>query len=499
MPPRTDADIQDQLRRLPSVDQVLRSPAFQSLLHESPASEVTHAVRAALDQCRTVIRSGRSIPDDLAALALQARRILADRRQPHLRRVINATGIVLHTGLGRAPLAAEAIEAVIAVAAGYCNLEIDLESGDRGDRHSHVRALLSELTGAEDALVLNNNAGATFLALKALAENRDVIISRGQLVEIGGSYRMPDVMAAAGCRMLEVGTTNRTRIADYQRAITPDTAALLRVHTSNYRIAGFSEETPLNDLVALSRSHSPPLPVIDDLGSGLLDANFFTSSTPESGKNGSPIPATREPANTWDEPSVRDSVASGASLTLFSGDKLLGGPQAGIIVGQTALIAAIRAHPLTRALRPDKLTLAALEATLRLYRDPAALARRLPTARMLAATPAELESVARTLVEHCARIDAEMAVVAEVATSFAGGGALPTVELPTWIVRLQHPRLSAQHLAAALRTCSPPVVARIQSGALILDCRTLAADELKEVVGAVAEAIREVEKPAVAP
>jgi L-seryl-tRNA(Ser) seleniumtransferase len=378
------AGVQAGLRALPAVDQLLKAPAIGNLLAEFPREELLHAIRAVLNERREALRGGKKVDVDTPSLALAVREKLHERARPHLRRVINATGIVLHTGLGRAPLAEEAVDAIADVAAGYCNLELDLPTGRRGDRHEHVRELLRELSGAEDALVVNNNAGGTFLTLHALTAEREVIISRGQLVEIGGSYRMPDIMAAAHCRMVEVGTTNRTHLYDYERAITEATVALLRVHTSNYRIRGFTESVPLDELVKLARGRA--LLLIDDLGSGLMAREM---PWPAGGSAAGPAQ--------WDEPSVRESVASGADVVLFSGDKLLGGPQAGVIVGRAELIQRIRKSPLARALRPDKMTLAGLEATLRLYRDPEALVRRLPVFRMLSAPLAELERAAAEL------------------------------------------------------------------------------------------------------
>jgi L-seryl-tRNA(Ser) seleniumtransferase len=392
---------------------------------------------------------------------------------------VNATGIVLHTGLGRAPLAAEAVEAVTAVAAGYCNLELDLASGERGDRHAHVRELLRELTGAEDALVVNNNAAATFLALHALAAGREVIVSRGELVEIGGSYRMPDIMAAAGCRMVEVGTTNRTRIGDYRAALRPETAVLLRVHTSNYRICGFTESAGLAELAALAAGRpEPPLYAVDDLGSGLLDYEFQAA-----------LPAAMRLR--WDEPTVRESVRAGAALTLFSGDKLLGGPQAGVIVGRSELIARLRRSPLNRALRPDKLTLAALEATLRLQRDPAALVRRLPVLRLLSAPADELARRAARLAEALEQLGAGLEVQAAADQSYAGGGSLPTLAFPTHVVRVRAAAVASAALAAGLRGRDVPVIARVQDERLVLDCRTIADEEVELVAAGVREVLRE--------
>lgn len=489
----TDAGASSQpvsLRDLPSVDFLLNQPAIATLLDEFPRAELTHCVRVVIDERRAAIRAGQARPLDIATLALDIRQKLYERTRPNLRRVINATGIVLHTGLGRAPLAREAIEAITEVAAGYCNLELDLASGRRGDRHHHLRDLLRELTGAEDALVVNNNAAGTYLALHTLAAGRRVIVSRGQLVEIGGSYRMPDIMLAAGCRMVEVGTTNRTRIADYERAIDENTGVLLRVHTSNYRIRGFVESPTLDELVDLARRHAQQgIVVMDDLGSGLLDR---TITVPEADP-GQSSAAARNLAADWDEPTVRDSVAAGADLTLFSGDKLLGGPQAGILVGRSELIARLRQSPLARTVRPDKLTLAALEATLRLYRDPETLARRLPVYRLLGATPEHLKGVAQRLAQRLGQLVPGAQVQCAADESFAGGGTLPTISFGTWVVRLKHPRVDAAALAAALRCRDVPIVARISADALVLDCRTLTEEDGEQIAVGLAETLRELE------
>ncbi|TWT44219.1 L-seryl-tRNA(Sec) selenium transferase [Phycisphaerae bacterium RAS1] len=510
--PAPDAAARNPLRDLPSVDQLLRHAAIATLLEEFPRHEVLTAVRNVIDARRAAIQSGRPAAIDSAALALGVREEIYRRATPSLRRVINATGIVLHTGLGRAPLAAEAVAAVAEVAGGYCNLELDLATGRRGDRHEHCRELLRELTGAEDALVVNNNAAATFLALHALAGGREAIVSRGQLVEIGGSYRMPDIMAAAGCRMVEVGTTNRTRIGDYEKALTPETAVLLRVHASNYRIEGFVESASLEQLAALGRSRS--LVVIDDLGSGLIDqadalhadsrraqpAVHFIGGLLDNGtdadqeateRDAPPVESGRSTAADWDEPTVKGSVAGGADITLFSGDKLLGGPQAGVAVGRAELIARMRRDPLMRTFRPDKMTLAALEATLRLYRDPATLAQRCPTLRMLLAPPESLQPLAMRLAELTRRSlpDATVDVLED--RSYAGGGSLPTLALPTWVVRVRVEGVAAAGLAAALRRGDSPVACRVRDESLLLDCRTLSEPELSIVAAALAESVRE--------
>lgn len=467
------------LRDLPAVDELLRHPTVAPLLDEFARRELVQAVRDVLESKRAALRAGAVVELELPRLALEVREQLYRRAQPSLRRVVNATGIVLHTGLGRAPLAEEAVEAVTAVAAGYCNLELDLASGERGDRHAHVRELLRELTGAEDALVVNNNAAATFLALHALAAGREAIVSRGELVEIGGSYRMPDIMAAAGCRMVEVGTTNRTRIGDYRAALRPETAVLLRVHTSNYRICGFVESAALEELAALAAGRpEPPVYVVDDLGSGLIDYEFQAELPPEMRLR-------------WDEPTVRESVRAGAALTLFSGDKLLGGPQAGVIVGRGELIARLRRDPLHRTFRPDKLTVAALEATLRLHRDPAALVRRLPVLRLLSAPADELARRAARLAGALEQIGAGLEVQTAPDQSFAGGGALPTLAFPTHVVRVRAAGASSAALAAALRGRDVPVVARVQDERLVFDCRTIGDEEVEIVAAGVREVLRE--------
>ena len=484
-----DSSPSSSLRHLPSVDSLLNQPAIASLLDEFARPELVRCIRAVLDQRREALRAGHSPALDVPSLALDIRHELYQRTQPHLRRVINATGIVLHTNLGRAPLAEEAIEAVNDVAAGYSNLEFDLDAGRRGDRHEHLRDLLRELTSAEDALVVNNNAAGTFLALNTLAAGRPVIVSRGQLVEIGGSYRMPDIMAAAGCKMVEVGTTNRTHIADYERAIDEETAVLLRVHTSNYRVQGFVTTPSLEELVALAAKYpNQNIAVVDDLGSGLLDV--VSTAPAETGED------DREEAIPpfgldWDEPTVRHSVAAGADLTLFSGDKLLGGPQAGVIVGRADLIGQLRENPLARTFRPDKMTLAGLEATLRLYRDPEALARRLPVRRMLSESVEDLEDRANRLTTRIAELIAEADVFTAGDESFAGGGTLPTLPFPTRVTSVRHPHFTPDRIAAALRRRDLPIICRIRDDALVFDCRTLSEEEIEQIPGALAETLRE--------
>jgi L-seryl-tRNA(Ser) seleniumtransferase len=427
------------LRALPAVD-VLAAQV------DAPRPLAVAAARAVLDA-----RRGELLAGDGAAgedLVGRAQAWAAERAQPRLRRVLNATGVIVHTNLGRAPLSVAAREAVEAVAAGYSNLEWDVASGARGSRHDHVAGLVRELTGAEDAIAVNNCAGATLLAAAALGG--DIAVSRGQLVEIGGGFRIPDVIAQAGARLVEVGTTNRTRRSDYEAAIAAGAGAILRAHPSNFRQLGFVQEVEIEELCELG------VPVIDDVGSGVL---------------------AEELAVLAEEPAVRRSVAAGAALVCFSGDKLLGGPQAGILAGRAETVAAARAHPLARALRLDKLGLAALEATLRLYLDPERALREIPVLAMLAAGPSVLAARAE-------RLAAAIGDSAEVVESVAkvGGGALPLLELPGPVVALAG---DAETLAARLRAAEPPVAGRIERDRLLLDPRTLADDEVDLVARAV--------------
>jgi L-seryl-tRNA(Ser) seleniumtransferase len=421
-----------------------------------PRADAVAAARRAIDEQRERLRDGGdAVPIEI--LMERARAHL----QPSLRRVINATGVIIHTNLGRAPLSAAARDAVAAAAHGYSNLELDLGSGERGSRHDHVAKLLCDLTGAQDAIVVNNGAGAVLLAAAALAgasagDPPAIVVSRGQLVEIGGGFRIPDVIAQAGATMVEVGTTNRTRLADYERALGMGGTAsiLLRVHQSNFRTLGFVSEVAIEELCGLG------VPVIDDVGSGALADG---------------VPAFA------DEPSLRRSIAAGAALVCCSGDKLLGGPQAGLLLGTTEAIAVARAHPLARALRIDKLSLAALEATLALYRDPARARLEIPVLEMLERSPATLDAMARRLGE---RIGPPARVVPTV--SRVGGGALPLTELPGPAVALDGDPVA---LAAALRDGDPPVVARIHDGEVLLDPRTLAEDELESLADAARRAL----------
>jgi L-seryl-tRNA(Ser) seleniumtransferase len=453
------------LRQIPSVDELLRHPAASSLASAHGREALVEGLRAEVQELRDTLRRGGAsagagpLPPE-AILARAAERIAADRR-PRLRRVINATGVILHTGLGRAVLPPAALRAIAEEHRGYSLLEVDGETGERNYREVHVADLLRRLTGAEAATVVNNNAGATLLALSALAAGREVVVSRGQLVEIGGSYRLPEIMQASGAKLVEVGTTNRTGVRDYEQALTPATAMILRVHTSNYRILGFTASARLDELVALGRKHN--LPVVDDIGSGaLVDLSGWG------------IP---------DEPRVQDSVKAGADLILFSGDKLLGGPQAGILLGRAELVGRIRRHPLFRALRIDKISLTALEATLKLFLDGDRLASELPTLRLIARDRKSLEKESRSLAERLARLpDLEASVVED--ASEVGGGSVPALSLPTVAVSIRHRRLSPDDVAARLRANDPPVFARIKKDRLLVDPRTLLDGDANDLVTA---------------
>ena len=432
----------DPRRSLPSVDAALGSRPIADLAERHSRGAARDAVRAALERRR---RAGEG-PDGLAEEVAAALR-------PSLRRAVNATGVALNTNLGRAPLAREAIEAA-RLAAGYATLEWDPATGGRGSRHDHLEGHLRALTGAPAGCAVNTNAGAVMLALAALVAPRETLVSRGQLVEIGGGFRVPEILAASGSRLVEVGTTNRTRLADYARACGPEAGAILRVHPSTFRQLGFTEEAPLDALAGLARERG--LALIDDLGSGALgpDAIF------------------------GDEPDARTSVAAGCDLTCFSADKLLGGPQAGILVGTEEAVARVKAHPLMRALRLDKLRLAALEATLALHRDPAVARARIPALAMLAGDPAERRRRAEALA---AALGGEVVPTA----GRVGGGALPLAELPSFAVALPDP---PDALAARLRTGEPAVAARIHEGRLLLDVLALSDADLEELPAAVARA-----------
>jgi L-seryl-tRNA(Ser) seleniumtransferase len=516
--------VQRLLAQLPAVHVLAELAAAQS---QAPRWAIVEAARRMISERRAALLRGAvaaegGAPDPALGVTLGATidpvevaRVAEAMVQPALRRVINATGVVLHTNLGRAPLAAAARRAIDEVSAGYCNLEYDLVAGARGSRHDHLRRLLCQLTGAEDALVVNNNAAATVLGLAALAAGRGVVVSRGELIEIGGSFRLPEILALSGCRMIEVGTTNKTRLADYRDAIDGDTALLLKVHRSNFAVVGFTAEVAAEELVALAdelaaddvlAGAAPTAPtagphagrhplhtrvsVMIDLGSGaLLSAELQRQAE---------LPV---------EPTVAETVASGADLVSFSGDKLLGGPQAGILVGRAAAIARAKKHPLMRMVRPDKLAVAALEATLASYRD--ARLDDIPTLVMLRRDPAKVRAQAEqlaaalrsALADDVSARPAAGPVAATSATGSAphrarlsievrpchatvGGGAMPTARLPSWALVIHCPRRDASELDAALRAAPTPVIGRIEDGSLWLDQRTVLAEDLTPLLAA---------------
>ncbi len=442
------------VRDLPSVDRLLQ--AARAGLDEAPQELLLQAARAELETARAALLSGDGAPyagpDLLELLAARVRARLARQLAPSLRPVINASGVIIQTNLGRAPLSAGALVAMAAVGAGYSNLEYDLERGERGSRGVHLEALLTRLSGAEAAMAVNNNAAAIYLALIALAAGREVVVSRGQAVEIGGGFRIPDVLRQSGATLVEVGTTNRTYARDYAGAVNERTALLMRIHSSNFRLVGFVHEASLAELAEVGRAHGVPL--LDDLGSGTL------------------LPTT--PYGLAPEPTVQESVAAGADLVAFSGDKLLGGPQAGLLVGRRDLIERLRRHPLARALRIDKTTIAGLEATLRSYLRGRALDE-IPVWRMIAAAPADLSARAESLANHLrsAGLPAEPAAC----RSAVGGGSLPGESQPSAGVALEPGPAGADALAARLRCGAPAIVARIVEGKVLCDLRTVLPEE----------------------
>ncbi len=513
-------DVHRLLRRLPSIDDVMRSPGVQGLLALYPRSAIVTAARSEIEGRRQALlalnadtvgqsrasatprlfdvrsrAAGATSPglsavgardregihgpaihappgnapqsdaedvglvDTGAALMADLGAQLAERLRaasvPTLRRALNATGVVLHTNLGRAPLSARALDRIRAVASGYCTLEYDPVKRHRSSRQVHAETLLRRLTGAEAAVVVNNNAAAVLLVLATLAPGRPVIVSRGELIEVGGGFRIPDVMRASGAVLVEVGTTNKTRVSDYANAVVPETALLLKVHRSNFVISGFTAETPLSALCEVGRSHN--IPVMVDLGSGAL--------------------ADMVPFGLPPEPTVAEAVRAGADIVTFSGDKLLGGPQAGIIVGRSEFISRLAIHPLMRALRPDKLSLAALEATLESYRDGSA-AHQLPVLRMLAASAEDLSLRKDHLCERLGRQPA-LTISSRRLRSAVGGGALPSCEPDTWVVEIQHASLGAEAFCARLAMATPPLVTRIVADRVVLDVRTLEGDDLE--------------------
>jgi len=448
----------DTRRELPSVSTLLQTARIRELLEQHPRRVVLDAIRHTLDAARTSGATRVTEQEWASSIALA----VEDANRRSLRPVINATGVVIHTNLGRAPLADVAIRAIEEVARGFSNLEYDLASGKRGSRYTHCVDLLRQLTGAEDALVVNNCAAAMVLTLNGLAQKKEVLVSRGELVEIGGSFRIPDIMARSGARLVEVGTTNRTHDDDYRRAITPKTAAIVKVHRSNFAIEGFTAEVSVEKLVFIAAEHG--LPVIQDLGSGLMLV------LEEFGLSG--------------EPTAQIAVKSGASLVLMSGDKLLGGPQAGIILGDAAIIAKLRKNPLTRAMRVDKLTLSALEATLRLYLDRDRALRDIPVLAMLTATVDSLQNRADSLAKALRSNKVEASVIETEAS--VGGGAFPTARIESRAIALE---ANAERTEAALRRGDPPVIGRIEADRLLLDLRSVRPAEDATLQAAVLKAV----------
>lgn len=443
-------------RHLPSVSQLMESPPLKSLVDSASHNVVVDGVRSFLDKMREQVSQATSAANinipSAAELAARIAEWIRSDDAPKLRPVINGTGILLHTGLGRSPLAEEAIQSIAAIAGGYASVEIDVQTGERGNRADAVRKLLCELTGAASATVVNNNAAATMLTLAAIASGGEVICSRGQLVEIGGSFRLPDVMECSGAKLREVGTTNKTRIADYERAVGENSKAILKVHPSNYRIQGFTESVELPELVRLGRQRQ--LPVIDDVGSGAL-FDFAKYGFKE-------------------EPVVRASITAGADLVLFSGDKLVGGPQCGIIVGRKDLIERIERHPLMRAFRVGKLTLAALVATLRLYRDPNLAEQKIPLLAMLSTQMENLKFRAEKLAAQLRAMNCISSAAVEQGACLLGGGSMPVQEIPSYQVAVEPAGQSVSQMAERLRTGEPALLGRIQEQRFILDLRTIA-------------------------
>jgi len=455
------------LRRLPSVDQLVRRLTDRRELAGIPRARLTAAVRDAVDGERRRVRAGGDGAGDPGErLAAQVIAALSSAGVFSLRPVVNATGVVLHTNLGRALMSDLAVARMTAAARAYSNLELDLATKERGSRYSHVEPLLRRLSGAEDALVVNNNAAAVLLALETLARGKEVVVSRGELIEIGGEFRIPDIMARSGARLREVGTTNRTHLRDYAEAIGSDTALLLKVHTSNYRVVGFTADVPSRALAALGRERG--IPVMEDLGSGsLVDLRPW----------GLPY-----------EPTVPEVVASGVDLVTFSGDKLLGGPQAGIVVGSHDLVGRLKKNPLNRALRIDKFTIGALEATLHAYEAGTAL-QTVPTLRLLTEPLVSIRGRARRLLGRLdPRVRKRLAATVADDRSQVGGGALPTVELPTAVLAVGATAADARELDEALRRAVPPVIGRIADDRLLLDCRTILPAEVPTVAAALTAA-----------
>ncbi len=466
---------QQVLRKIPGVDEILSRPEIVNLLKTHSRTVVVEAIRRGLKRFREELLSQEDlsqIEDSIFSfdhLYPLFQKEIALQVQPRLRRLINATGVVIHTNLGRSPLHASAIEHLVEVSRGYSNLEFDLDLGERGSRYDHVEEILCRLSGAESAMVVNNNAGAVLLALNTIAEGKEVIVSRGELVEIGGAFRIPDVMKRSGASLREVGTTNRTHPGDYQKAIGSQTALLLKVHTSNFRVMGFTSDVSLQDLVELGRQHE--LPVMNDLGSGcLVDLSRYGLEK---------------------EPIIPETINTGVDVVTFSGDKLLGGPQAGILLGKKSLLDLIKINPLTRALRIDKLTLAALESTLLLYLDEERAMEEIPVLRMLSLDTERLKQRGRRLLKRLPGvIEKEAQITLREDVSQVGGGALPLQELPTMVIALKPFALSVNSLEEKLRKGELPIISRISKDELILDMRTVFDEEIPVLAEGIEKALK---------
>jgi L-seryl-tRNA(Ser) seleniumtransferase len=455
-------------KKIPAVDRLLDTPRIIEASAEYPRSLILRAIHQVLDEVRKDLAEGRENKEPslvkIETISEKVMERIVLLAQSSLRPVINATGVIVHTNLGRSILAEKVLKRFGPIAGGYSNLEYDIKQGERGSRYTHVEDILKELTSAEGAMVVNNNAGAVLLALETLARDREVIVSRGQLVEIGGSFRIPDVMRKSGAVMIEVGTTNKTHLQDYEEVIGPDTALLLSVHKSNFHIVGFTQDVDVSELVKLGNKYG--IPVMEDLGSGCL-INFSEYGIPK-------------------EPTVQDVLKQGVDLITFSGDKLLGGPQAGIILGRKDLIQSIKKNPLTRALRIDKLTLMALEETLKIYRDEKAAIREIPTLRMVCLPYTALKTKGQRLAKMIGKLPNNNFSLDQVdGISRAGGGSFPLLELPTRMMSLAPKKLSANHMEEWLRFHTPPIIVRVEKDQVLLDLRTIQEKEMKTVAQAV--------------
>jgi len=458
---------QKLLTALPSVDEILRSNQGLQWLKVYPRRYVIQAIRDVIDSRRREILKG--LTSDISEESMMAEvEITMEKLSSYsLRPLINATGIVIHTNLGRSLLSEKALENITKVSGSYSNLEYDLKAGKRGKRYTHVIRVLREVTGAEDALIVNNNAGAVFLCLNTLSKGKETIVSRGELVEIGGSFRMPEVMSASGAILREVGTTNKTHLHDYEGAISDNTALIVKVHKSNFRVTGFVDEVSMEDLVSLGKRYQ--IPVMFDLGSGCL--------------------IDLKPFGIHDEPVVRDIVNTGVDITTFSGDKLLGGPQGGIIVGNKEYVEKIQKNPLTRAMRIDKLTLAGFEATLMEYIDEEKAIKTVPTLRMLLQRPEEIKERAKRIAKRLKREIKEAQITVMADTSRAGGGSLPELDFPTYVVAIRSDNGSVNEFEERLRNGNPPIISRIKEGYLIIDARTIRTQDLDDLVKGIKSAL----------